>query len=369
MTGPRRTQPFTGKRILFLSALAFSCLVARGSWSTMFERAALQEDEKVVWFSSVGHLSEDRSSWTLDIRGWVFEPEDGDLVRDLTVVALRESLGIDGTRRREHFDRRVRWFLVDSQRGKELTVEFGLRRFELPATGANGHIEDQIQFPADIAGKGPTLSFETVVPDGDERRFRGEVFLVPPSGLSVISDIDDTIKISEVTDKKRLMQRTFLEPFGPVPGMAELYRRWAQDHEAMFHFVSGSPWQLYSELAEFTKSAGFPPASFALRMVRFKDISVLELVGDPIEFKVSKIAPLVERFPGRRFVLVGDSGEKDPEVYGEIARRFPQQILRIFIRDVTGEDRKAARFVAAMESVPAEKWAVFRDPSELRLPR
>jgi phosphatidate phosphatase APP1 len=65
-------------------------------------------------------------------------------------------------------------------------------------------------------------------------------------------------------------------------------------------------------------------------------------------------------------VLVGDSGEKDPEVYGQIAREHPAQILRIYIRDVTGDRADDARYRGAFRGIPAEKWQLFRDPVEVR---
>jgi phosphatidate phosphatase APP1 len=69
-------------------------------------------------------------------------------------------------------------------------------------------------------------------------------------------------------------------------------------------------------------------------------------------------------FPKRRFILVGDSGEKDPEIYGALARSQPGRIVGIFIRDVTGD--AAARYEAAFRGVPRETWAVFKDPAEVQ---
>jgi phosphatidate phosphatase APP1 len=63
----------------------------------------------------------------------------------------------------------------------------------------------------------------------------------------------------------------------------------------------------------------------------------------------------MERFPQRRFLLIGDSGEKDPEVYDVLRQRFPAQIVGILIRippEQNSLDRKAG-----ME--------YFRDPSEI----
>ena len=172
--------------------------------------------------------------------------------------------------------------------------------------------------------------------------------------MTVISDIDDTVKVSEVTDRQKLLVNTFLRPFRVVDGIPALYRKWS-DSGAVFCFVSSSPWQLYEPLLKWMTAEKFPPATFELQRVRFKDTSLLKLFGDPLKSKLQRIEPILKRFPGRRFVLVGDSGEKDPEVYGELARRFPTQAAAILIRNVTHERASDARFRIAFESVPEER--------------
>ena len=71
--------------------------------------------------------------------------------------------------------------------------------------------------------------------------------------------------------------------------------------------------------------------------------------------------------PRRRFVLVGDSGERDPEVYGAIAREHAARIDAVLIRDVTGEPADAERYRLAFDGVARERWRLFTDPAELPL--
>ena len=80
--------------------------------------------------------------------------------------------------------------------------------------------------------------------------------------------------------------------------------------------------------------------------------------------KTATISAILDQFPDREFVLVGDSGEKDPEAYGNIARKYPQQIIRIFIRIVTSEDFEE-RASLAFRNVPSTKWKFFKDATEL----
>jgi phosphatidate phosphatase APP1 len=74
----------------------------------------------------------------------------------------------------------------------------------------------------------------------------------------------------------------------------------------------------------------------------------------------------------RKLVLVGDSGERDPEIYGFIARKYPKRVHKIFIRAVKGEKSDDERFLKAFDTVPREKWLVFNDalndlPKDLNL--
>ena len=73
-------------------------------------------------------------------------------------------------------------------------------------------------------------------------------------------------------------------------------------------------------------------------------------------------------FPGRRFLLVGDSGERDPEVYAEVARRRPEQVTGIAIRQVAGRlsaRRQQAWLDRIARRLPEGFLTVFTAPHEL----
>ncbi|KAJ2862492.1 hypothetical protein GGH94_004246 [Coemansia aciculifera] len=162
----------------------------------------------------------------------------------------------------------------------------------------------------------------------------GLAHLVEPHGVSVVSDIDDTIKASNITAEKRIVLETvFARPMLAVPGMSELYREWYR-LGCEFHYVSNSPWQLYPSLDEFFHKYKFPPGSAHLRSFDPNDLlSVKNYTGTP-QLKSDTIETLFAMFPSRKFVLVGDCGEHDLETYTDLARRFPGRVLRIYIRDV-----------------------------------
>ncbi len=354
--------------VLLLAAALLLCAILIGPvlYPTWFRSSQVAADERVVFYPTVACLTADGAAWQVPVHGCIFEPETDDALRRGFVMALQTALGLEPEEASSAIlARRVRPFLVDNERGKALVVRIAGAEFQLPPSGRNGHFEDLLLLPAAQVAETDRdghLPVGAVIGADDPRQFTGEVHLLPAEGLSVISDIDDTVKISGVTDKKELLRNTFLEEFRAVPGMAEVYRRWAADG-ARFHFVSASPWQLYEELAAFLRDAGFPPASFHLKTVRFKDASLLDLFADPLKGKVAAIEPLLLGFPRRAFVLVGDSGEKDPEVYGTLARAYPDQVRHVWIRNVTREEPDSARMQEAFAGIPGSKWTLFVDPT------
>jgi hypothetical protein len=326
------------------------------------KRSPIKGDERVVLFPAYAARSADGERWEVELHAWIFEPEEDDLVRKTILQKLaRPELDPD---ERARFQKRIAAFLVDNERDKVLSVSVAGHIVDLPASEEDGHALANVTLPASVAARADNgiLEMEIVVRDGDDRRFAAPLVLVEPEGLSIISDIDDTVKVSEVLDRQRLLRRTFLEEFEAVPGMAPLYRKWLGG-PVHVHFVSSSPWQLYEPLAELVSRAGFPPSTFSLKRIRPRNVleTLDTLHGDPLESKPPAIRALMDRFPKRTFILVGDSGEKDPEVYGVIARERPQQVERIVIRDVTREERTAPRYGAAFAGVPAETWSLFTD--------
>jgi len=304
--------------------------------------AELKSDERVIFFPTIGARA--GQEWELAIHGWVFEPES----RSVALPAFRRALGFDGdaltAAEKQVFTERARWFLVDNERGRQIRIQINGTEHQLAKSNPDGHFTDRIRVPA-----GP-VDFPA-----------GALHLWEDTGVTVISDIDDTIKVSEVRDRRALLANTFTRPFRALPGMAALYRSLA-DQGAQFHYVSASPWQLYPTLADFIHTAGFPAGSFQMKSFRWKDKRFFDLFDSPEKYKPGVIAPLLARFPRRQFILIGDSGEKDPEIFGALARQHPHQITRILIRDVTQEPADAPRYQKAFRDLPVNQWTVFTEP-------
>ncbi|CAO3572987.1 unnamed protein product [Mortierella alpina] len=179
----------------------------------------------------------------------------------------------------------------------------------------------------------------------------GIVNLIEPEGISIISDIDDTIKETNVTAGARIILRnTFLRDMREVDGMAAVYKSW-WNRGAAIHYVSNSPWQLIPSLLDFFHTHMFPPGSAHLRM---HDSVLKTYFTTPGENKRRCIEEILTDFPDRKFILVGDSGEIDLEIYTEMAVAHPRQILKIFIRDIT---------TARLRDMAAHKMAPSRSRS------
>jgi len=330
-------------------------------------RSQVKSDEQVELFPAYASRTKDGSRWELELRGWIYEPEENDYLRNKALGELTEEMG--NVPITPLVRQRLGRFLVDNERGKSIEVTVAGKPLKLATSGEDGHFAGNflvLEAEAAAWSKGGSLEVSVVLPEGDSRSFSTRLQLVEPDGFTIISDVDDTIKISEVRNKPRLLQRTFAMEFEAVPGMAKVYDRWL-GRDAHLHFVSSSPWQLFVPLAELVKGAGFPPATFSLKQVRPKDVktTIDALLADPLLTKPPAIRAVLDRFPKRRVIMVGDSGEKDPEIYGIIARERPAQIDRIYIRDVTGDAAEGDRFKAAFESIAREKWLIFKDAESL----
>ena len=108
--------------------------------------------------------------------------------------------------------------------------------------------------------------------------------------------------------------------------------------------------------------------SVALKPFRWKDGTFLELFDAPEAHKQGVIEGVVESFEQRRFVLVGDTGERDPEIYAAVARKHPDRIAKIYLRDpqAGGTPGIDERLATAYEGLPRELWVLFADANAIR---
>jgi hypothetical protein len=336
--------------------------------SSMIPATRLHRSDRVVFFTTAARLTDDGKMWICPIHGWVHQPECDSLLRHVLLSILVWFLGLEPRgNQAQNLRQRLGWFLVDNKRKRRLTLLVGNERFEVGPSDLSGHFYAEPVLERTLArqmANTGVLEIEVLSPNHPQRTFVGKVLMLESVGLSVISDVDDTVKDSCVLDKIKLLRNTFLMPYNAVTGMANAYRHLA-DQGVTFHFVSCSPWHLYPTLVEFLTENDFPSATMTMKRLRLKDSSVKEFLSSPEDFKLPRIINLIRTFPHRKFLLIGDSGEKDPEVYGQIARLCPNQVVGIFIRNVTAESVESLRLQAAFRDVPAERWKLFTDARDL----
>lgn len=169
---------------------------------------------------------------------------------------------------------------------------------------------------------------------------RARVQVVSTARFGVISDLDDTVLRSDVTSLPRMLAlsltgnaRTRL----PFPGVGALYRALTSDGEARnpIFYVSSSPWNFFDLLWQFLDYRRIPLGPLFLRNWG------RDLLAGHGGHKHGIIERLFQRYPDLGFVLIGDSGEHDPEIYAEVVRRHPGRVLAVYIRDVTAGQRDA----------------------------
>lgn len=270
----------------------------------------------------------------------------------------------------ETFLNRITPFMAECDTKERLTIEIGGQRIDLKRkTKRNGRFQEWVTIDHQLiqslqtdGNHGGPLPFEVFV-TGQSATSTGKIHLLPSNGVSVISDIDDTIKESLVSNRRELLNNTFLREFQSVKGMAETYRQWAQSGTC-FHYVSSSPWQLFTSLDELKSVHQFPLGTMHLRNFRLRD-QLLKKVIIQRQGKRVAIERLIKNLPLRRYILIGDSGEKDPEIYRKICRNNPNSVAAVFIRELADCPMDAERWQKLKEQLPHGVCELFTDGDDL----
>lgn len=246
--------------------------------------------------------------------------------------------------------------------GAKVTITWGHHVFER-TTNNEGYFHVEHHCPPDEHVQGEhelwqEAEIEVVsIPGEEDVNFTTHADVVVPAAaeFGVISDIDDTILQTDVTSKLKLktMVHTLLKNAGnrrAFAGVSDFYQALSKgpDGEGFnpFFYVSNSPWNLYDLLLDFLHLNYLPRGPVLLR-----DFG-LPADDTPFRFRSHKadmVSKILSTYPGLPFILVGDSGEHDTDIYLEAARNNPGRILAIYIRDVQ-HDRRAKRIEALIEA-------------------
>ena len=250
-------------------------------------------------------------------------------------------------------------FVSDEVPGARLNVAFPGGETELQAD-ERGYFRGRLALPEAIPAGWCEVRYTLLEPERKavEAATALGFVLIPDKAAQygVISDIDDTVVQTDVTRWLRVLGAVL---FGnaytrlPFRGVAAFYRaleagtpKPATGPEAAPHvtnplfYVSSSPWNLYDLLLEFLALSAIPLGPLNLRAWRGGTSELLPAGHGA--FKQGEIRRILDAFPELPFILIGDSGEEDPEIYGEIVAAYPGRILAVYIRNVSGEARSSA---------------------------
>ncbi|HSH02605.1 MAG TPA: phosphatase domain-containing protein [Anaerolineae bacterium] len=163
----------------------------------------------------------------------------------------------------------------------------------------------------------------------------------------IISDIDDTVLQSDVSNYLKAAQQLFLNNARsrlPFPGVAALYQALVhgnnntieEAHNPVF-YVSSSPWNVYTLLVEFFQAQEIPLGPLFLKDYGISDNQLISRGHH--DHKLKQIETILNTYPNLSFVLIGDSSQQDPEIYQRIVLKYPLRIKAVYIRDVSDSDR------------------------------
>ena len=304
------------------------------------------------------------SNWILYNQGWYYEesPVQAVLMEKTLELVVQQDLDRE----------RVKMFTAEGKKRKELCID-GLDRDMCTRTDDDGRIKntftmtnDEIEKFRQPDGFGGKVLFQASVP-GRNLRTTGEIYLCDDSGITFISDIDDTIKITEVSSSIQTLVNTFSGEFEAVPGMSEIYRSWQRRYNATFAYLTASPDQLYPFLRAFLDRERFPSGSAHMRHFTWLDANFIAffMSSNYIKKKTETLQMFFQNTRQRRFVLIGDIFQKDPDIYASIYPQYADRIIKIFIRKYRNDQDGQERLERVFQDIPRDKWATFESGSDL----
>jgi len=363
-----RKKPISDRR----PSLASNVLSHLGSLNP-FPKAITADD--TVWLlDNTAYRNSQTGQWEAEFVTAVFEKNSG--VEISTVVAdVAEKLGIGkGDAAEARIQERLMPFVQDILPGRVVNVHFGTREtLKLGPGGRNG-ISSDIKRTLPTNQGGDLVKVVAKVPQGANGILESRTVYAEPEGWGIISDIDDTIKVTQTSDPIGILRSTFVSDATPVTGMPELYAylQTLVTTTAPWFYLSASPYNLYSFLSEF-RQRSFPQGTMILRDASWMNLAGLltDLTMGTQDYKVDRMSKVYKWLPKRKMILIGDSTQSDPEAYGEIFRKHKGWVHLILIRKVTDiaavgieSKNEPKRFEKAFDGVPKNIWHVFEDPHE-----
>ncbi|EQB58518.1 hypothetical protein GCG54_00003219 [Colletotrichum gloeosporioides] len=187
-------------------------------------------------------------------------------------------------------------------------------------------------------------------------------YLVPTEGITILSDIDDILRITKIYQPKEGLLNSFARPFTPWENMPEIYANWsASIPDFHFHYLTTTPEQVTRNYMEFIYKT-YPLGSFDTRPLNFSDVSATLSIR---RFLLDKI---FQTFPQRKFILVGDTTNSDVmKAYPAMFKDYPNQVLCILLRNTSATDDgdKFPYNTEGFKDIPQNNYMFFKVPNDL----
>lgn len=251
----------------------------------------------------------------------------------------------------ESLERMYRRFESDEIRGARVRGRFAGDEVEV-TTGPEGYFEAVFHPREPLFGNGlwHEARYELLFPErpgfdqGEPvERERGSGWIVVPpaeNDFVVVSDVDDTIVETHATSTIKMLKTVLLSSTDSrlaFPGVAAFYRALHRGSGTTprnpVFYVSSSPWNLYDVLEELMELKDIPAGPLLLRDFGIDRDKFIH--GTHAEHKLGRIEHLLDTYPEQCFLLIGDSGQRDTEIYRRVIEDFPGRVLAAYIRNVS----------------------------------
>jgi len=187
-------------------------------------------------------------------------------------------------------------------------------------------------------------------------------YLVPTAGLTIISDIDDILRVTQIYEPTEGLLNSFARPFVPWLNMPSIYANWSRSiPDFHFHYLTTTPEQVTRNYMEFIY-ANYPGGSFDTRPLNFSDVSATLSIR---KFLLEKI---FQTYPKRKFILVADTSNSDVmKDYPAMATEFPGQVQCIFLRNTSATDSgdKFPYDTSGFQALNQDMYMFFVTPDDL----
>lgn len=174
----------------------------------------------------------------------------------------------------------------------------------------------------------------------------GEVYFPPQKAeFGIISDIDDTILISHsnrLIKKLRVILTKNAKTRLPFAGVREFYQTLTEKGNPIF-YVSSSEWNLHDFLVDFFETQQLPKGPFLLQDLKSGISDLIQSGGGDHQHKYEKAHAIMQTYPHLKFILIGDSGQRDPEIYERVAKEYPDRVKAVYIRQI-GKNHSLQKF-------------------------